>query len=65
MLTNGEWDQAHKLVREPLLSVGCSFERDALGTRILAHTNYYPSLIQLYGAELVRQLRDSNKRFRT
>ena len=45
------------------MSVGCSFERDALGTRILAHTNYYPSLIQLYGAELVRQLRDSNKPF--
>ena len=63
LLTNGEWEQAHKLVREPLLSVGCSFERDALGTRILAHTNYYPSLIQLYGAELVRQLRDSNKPF--
>ena len=63
LLTNGEWEQAHKLVREPLLSVGCSFERDALGTRILAHTNYYPSLIQLYGAELVRQLRDSTKPF--
>ena len=63
LLTNGEWEQAHKLVCEPLLSVGCYFEQDALATRILAHTNYYPSLIQLYGAELVRQLRDSNKPF--
>ena len=63
MMTNGEWEQAQKLVREPLQSVGCRFERDALGTRILAQTNYYPSLIQLYGAELVRQLRDSTKPF--
>ena len=63
LLTNGEWEQAHELVRGPLASVGCNFERDALGTRILAYTNYYPSLIQLYGAELVRQLRDSTKPF--
>ena len=63
LLTNGEWEQAHRLVGEPLSSVGCYFERAALGTRILAYTNYYPSLIQLYGAELVRQLRDSTKPF--
>ena len=63
LMTNGEREQAQKLVREPLRSVGCRFERDALGTRILAQTNYYPSLIQLYGAELVRQLRESTKQF--
>ena len=63
LMTNGEWEQAQKLVREPLLAVGCRFDRDALGTRILGQTNYYPSLIQLYGAELVRQLRDSTKSF--
>ena len=63
LMTNGEWEQAQKLAREPLLAVGCRFERDALGTRILAQTNYYPSLIQLYGAELVRQVRDSTKAF--
>ena len=39
------------------------FERDDLSTRVLAQTNYYPSLIQLYGAELVRRLRDSTKPF--
>ena len=63
MLSNGEWRQAQALVREPLQAIGCQFERDELSTRILAQTNYYPSLIQLYGAELVRRLRDSNKTF--
>lgn len=63
MLSNGEWRQAQALVREPLQAVGCQFERDESSTRILAQTNYYPSLIQLYGAELVRRLRDSNKTF--
>ena len=63
MLSNGEWKQAQALVREPLLAVGCQFDRDDLSTRILAQTNYYPSLIQLYGAELVRRLRDSRKSF--
>ena len=63
MLSNGEWKQAHALVQEPLRSVGCGFERDDLDTRILAQTNYYPSLIQLYGTELVRRLRDSTKAF--
>ena len=63
MLSNGEWRQAQALVREPLQAVGCRFARDELSTRILAQTNYYPSLIQLYGAELVRRLRDSKKVF--
>ena len=63
MLSNGEWREAQALVRGPLQAVGCRFERDDLSTRVLAHTNYYPSLIQLYGAELVRRLRDSTKHF--
>ena len=63
MLSNGEWAQAHALVREPLRAVGVRFGRDDLSTRILAHTNYYPSLIQLYGAELVRRLREFEKPF--
>ena len=63
MLSNGEWTQAHALVREPLRAVGVRFGREDLSTRILAHTNYYPSLIQLYGAELVRRLREIEKPF--
>ena len=63
MTSNGEWKEAQALVREPLQAVGCRFGRDDLSTRILAHTNYYPSLIQLYGAELTRRLRDSDSAF--
>ncbi len=63
MTSNGEWKEAQALVREPLQAVGCRFGRDDLSTRILAHTNYYPSLIQLYGAELTRRLRDSDRAF--
>ena len=63
MTSNGEWKEAQALVREPLQAVGCRFGRADLSTRILAHTNYYPSLIQLYGAELTRRLRDSDRAF--
>ena len=63
MTSNGEWREAQALVREPLQAVGCRFGRGDLSTRILAHTNYYPSLIQLYGAELTRRLRDSDRAF--
>ena len=63
MTSNGEWKEAQALVREPLQAVGCRFGRDDLSTRILAHTNYYPSLIQIYGAELTRRLRDSERAF--
>ncbi len=59
LLTNGEWIEAQNLVNIPLESVGFHFEPQDLSTRILAQTNYYPSLIQLYGAELVRYLRES------
>ena len=61
LLSNGEWEQAQDLVREPLRSVGYRFEPRDLSTLILAQTNYYPSLIQLYGAELVRRLRDTGR----
>ena len=63
MTSNGEWKEAQALVREPLQAVGCTFGRNDLSTRILAHTNYYPSLIQLYGDELTRRLRDSDRAF--
>ena len=63
MLSNGEWKEAQALVREPLQAIGAQFARHDLSTRVLAQTNYYPSLIQLYGAELVRRLRDSAKPF--
>ena len=40
-------------------AAGGEFETDNLFTHILVWTNYYPSLIQLYGAELVQYLRDA------
>ena len=61
LLSNGEWIEAQKLVREPLRAVGYRFEPKDLSTHILAQTNYYPSLIQLYGTEIVQRLGDSGK----
>ena len=61
LLANREWAEAQKLVRDPLQAVGFEFKPHDLSTRILAQTNYFPSLIQLYGAELVRHLRDSGR----
>ena len=63
MLSNGEEKEAQALVWEPLEAIGCRFQRPELSTRVLAQTNYFPSLIQLYGAELVHRLRDSAKTF--
>lgn len=58
LLFNGEWQEAQNLVRQPLLSIGCSLNDQRAVLHVLAQTNYYPSLIQLFGAELVRYVRD-------
>ena len=63
LLRNGEWHEARNLLRVPLSAVGSRFHHDHLITHILAQTNYYPSLIQLCGAEFVRYLRDSKRPF--
>jgi len=57
LLDNGEWREARDLIKHPLASIGYELSDD-LVTRILSQTNYYPSLIQLYCQEL---LRDVNK----
>ena len=59
LLSNGELEEARALLREPLAAAAGEFEADNLFTHILVWTNYYPSLIQLYGAELVQYLRDT------
>lgn len=56
LLLDGGWRAAEALIRRPLLAAGYRFEQDALVTRILAQTNYYPSLIQLYGSALIREM---------
>ena len=58
LLDGGDWQEALALVREPLWAMGCRFDSDAPVLQILAQTNYYPSLIQLIGAELARYVRE-------
>ena len=56
LLLDGGWRTAEALIRQPLLASGYRFKHDSLVTRILAQTNYYPSLIQLYGSALVKAM---------
>ncbi|MEF8752441.1 MAG: ATP-binding protein [Accumulibacter sp.] len=48
--------EAQELVRKPLLAAGFEFDAPSLVIRILAQTNYYPSLIQLYCHHLLRHM---------
>ena len=56
LLLDGGWRAAEALVRQPLLASGYRFKHDNLVTRILGQTNYYPSLIQLYGSALIKAM---------
>ena len=62
LLSNGDLEQARALIREPLAAVGYRFETDNLITKILVWTNYYPSLIQVYGEALLHHLRQAPNR---
>jgi hypothetical protein len=48
--------EAADLIRRPMATAGFEFESRALVIRILAQTNYYPSLIQLYCSHLLRHM---------
>lgn len=48
--------EAEDLVRRPMAAAGFEFETRSLVIRILAQTNYYPSLIQLYCSHLLRHI---------
>lgn len=55
----GEGDEVREaadLIRNPMAAAGFSFESKGLIVRILAQTNYYPSLIQLYCSHLIRHV---------
>ncbi len=52
-----ETTEGLRLVTEPLAALGFEFESPDLPLNILAQTNYYPSLAQLYCAELLKHLR--------
>jgi hypothetical protein len=56
LLDNGEWREARALIERPLGALGYRFASPDLVTRILSHTNYYPSLIQLYCNHLLRHI---------
>ena len=62
LLENGDLEQARALVQDPMAAVGYTFENANLVTQILLWTNYYPSLIQLYGEALLRHLRQAARR---
>lgn len=49
-----EMRAAADLIRKPMAAAGFAFESKGLVIRILAQTNYYPSLIQLYCSHLLR-----------
>lgn len=55
LLKNGELREARELIKRPLASIGYELSDD-LVTRVLSQTNYYPSLIQLYCQELLRDV---------
>jgi len=44
------------LVRHPMAAAGFQFDSIMLVVRILAQTNYYPSLIQLYCSHLIKHM---------
>lgn len=48
--------EAIELIRRPMAASGFRFESRGLVIRILAQTNYYPSLIQLYCSHLLRHM---------
>ena len=55
----GERHHAEQLLRQPLKACGYRFEPERLVRSVLARTNYYPSLLQIYGAALVSKLSEA------
>ena len=61
LFNQGEWNEARRLVEKPFTSLGYHFKSTDVVFRILAQTNYYPSLIQIYCKELLRHLTDPHR----
>ncbi|MBA3831862.1 MAG: orc1/cdc6 family replication initiation protein [Chthoniobacterales bacterium] len=55
LIANGEWREAAALITRPLGAIGYELS-PSLVSRILMQTNYYPSLIQRYCAELSKHV---------
>ena len=56
LLGGGEAREAIEMVTVPLAALGYRFDPPDLPLRVLSHTNYYPSLIQLFCKELLEHL---------
>jgi hypothetical protein len=61
LLENGESREAQALVETPLASIGLFFETTDLVIRILAQTNYYPNLIQIYCYNLINHITERQR----
>ena len=61
LVNQRELNEARRLVEKPFTSLGYQFASTDVVFRILAQTNYYPSLIQLYCKEILRYLTDPHR----
>lgn len=64
LMDEREIRSAEDLITRPIEAAGFEFNDRSLVMRVLAQTNYYPSLIQLYCTQLLRHLRESKLRRR-
>lgn len=64
LLETGEWRAARDLIERPLMHVGFELDPD-VAFRILSHTNYYPSLIQIFCKGLLKRLYSMPNRYFT
>lgn len=55
-----ETPEAHELLVQPLSYLGFSLEDRVLISQILATTNYFPGLIQMYCQKLIESMRQNN-----
>jgi hypothetical protein len=62
LLENGEWQRARDLIARPLRALGLRFESDDVLVRILAHTNHYPSLVQVFCHKLLEHVIQRHER---
>ena len=62
LMNEREIRAAEQLITRPIEASGYEFADRSLVMRILAQTNYYPSLIQLYCSQLLRHVRESKFR---
>lgn len=64
LIDEREIRSAEDLITRPMEAAGFEFGDRSLVMRVLAQTNYYPSLIQLYCTQLLRHLRERKLRRR-